>query len=95
MTMTDSTRRALRVLAHGLVAFVIAVPVMAAALPTPAGRIADVAAAVVALCAVAAKVINALEDAGLIPAVLKAPASDGADPIPSPPHDTTSTDTKD
>lgn len=75
--MKDSTRRALRVFLHGLVAVVIAVPVMAAALPTPTGRIGEVAASVVALCVVVAKVVNALEDAGLIPPILKGGGTSG------------------
>lgn len=81
--MKDSTRRALRTLAHGVIAGLIAVPVMAAALPTPDGRIGAIVATVVAICAAVTKVVNALEDAGAIPALFKAPASDGADPVPA------------
>lgn len=48
---------------------------------TPLGK-AAVAATAAAASAVVAYVVNALEDRGTVPAVLKAPASDGAKPAP-------------
>jgi hypothetical protein len=69
--VSDSTRRSIRTLYQGLIALVIAVPSLAAILPTPTPRIAAIVATTVALAAVVVKVVNVLEDAGLIPAWLK------------------------
>lgn len=82
--MNDSTRRSLRTLAHGLVAAAVAIPVMLAALPTPPGRIGEIIGVTLGLCAGVTKVVNALEDRGLLPAFLKAPPSAGQHPVPNP-----------
>lgn len=77
--MSDSLRRGLRTLLDALLA-VLAAGVIDAYLvgldPTQRTALA------VALTGVISVVKNALEDRGTIPAVLKAPASDGADPVP-------------
>ncbi len=77
--MPDALRRGLRTLLQGL---------------PPAGMVAawvafvgpldmqQTAAAMLVLTAVSSAAINALEDAGAIPAFGKAPASDGAHPTP-------------
>src|SRR4051794_28515995 len=80
----DSTRRSLRTLAHGVVAGALALPVLAAELPTPPGRIGEIVGSVVATCAIVTKIVNTLEDRGLLPAFLKAPTSPGANPVPDP-----------
>jgi hypothetical protein len=82
MKLSDSTRRSLRTLYQGLLSLLVAVPLISLYVPTGASRLAVIAASVVAAAAVITKIINALEDKGLIPAFLKAPASDGAKPVP-------------
>lgn len=81
--MSDSLRRGLRTLLDALLA-VLAAGVVDAYLvdmdPTQRGALA------VALTGVISVIKNALEDSGKIPAVLKAPASDGADPVPDSGH---------
>jgi len=76
--MNDSTRRSLRTLYQGIVALLTIVPVLLSiVLPLlPPGtdltvKVGAIAASVLAGLAVVTKVINALEDRGLIPAWLK------------------------
>lgn len=87
---SDSTRRALRT---GLDAVLALVAAVGAALVVPgfgdvldgmtgAGATATIGGIVAALTVFLTKLRNALEDRGTIPAVLKAPASDGVDPVP-------------
>lgn len=89
-TGTDSTRRAVRTALDALLALVAAV---AAVLVVPGfsdvldgmtttGATATVGVIVAAATVFLTKLRNALEDRGTIPAVLKAPASDGVDPVP-------------
>lgn len=78
--MSDSTRRALRTAYQAIIAAVTTIPVILALLTQvlPADSAASLAAYVVAITAgVAAvsKILNALEDAGLIPAWLKGDAT--------------------
>lgn len=81
MTLSDSTRRALR----GAIQFAAALPGIVATFQVAFAGNPSVTVAlttVLAWTTLASKVINQLEDAGVIPALLKAPASEGADPIP-------------
>jgi hypothetical protein len=71
--MNDSTRRALRTAYQFLVACIGIVPILALALPQSSPLAAKLAV-VLGFLAVATKVVNALEDRGLIPAWLKAGA---------------------
>ena len=88
--MTDSSRRAIRtgidlaLAVLGALAAMLLVPGFAEVLDnmTGAGATATIGIVVAALAMFLTKLRNALEDRGTIPAVLKAPASDGADPVP-------------
>lgn len=90
--MTDSTRRSIRtgidllLSVLGALAAMLLVPGFAEVLDgmTAAGATATIGIVVAALAVFLTKLRNALEDRGSIPAVLKAPASDGADPTPDP-----------
>lgn len=73
--MKDSTRRSLRTFYQGLLAAIVAIPTMVAFLPTSTANVTKIVAAVVAAVTVVSKVINALEEAGLIPAWLKPDAA--------------------
>lgn len=87
-TDSDSTRRALRtgidalLAVLGATAAVVVVPGLDDALGLTGGELARAGVIVGALALFLTKLRNALEDRGTIPAILKAPASDGADPIP-------------
>lgn len=72
-TLSSSTRRSLRTLFQSVLAMITAVPGFLALLPsgTP---LAVKAATIVAALAVVSKVVNLLEDDGLIPAWLKGSA---------------------
>lgn len=75
--MTDSTRRALRTGYQTLIAALAAIGVLASFIPQIQATFPEIAALAVTVAggAVAvSKVINALEDAGVIPAWLKAGA---------------------
>jgi hypothetical protein len=65
--MNPSTKRALRTGYQAVIALIVIIPVLLTALP-----VAAQVTAVVGAVAAVAKVLNALEDAGLIPAWLKA-----------------------
>ena len=68
--LADSTKRALRTLFQGLVAFIAVLPTFTYIFPanTPVGT---QLAALVAATAVVSKVLNALEDKGLVPLWLR------------------------
>lgn len=79
--MSDSTRRSLRTAYQTLIAALTTIPAIAAILlqivPADSGaELAALVASVVAGVAVVTKVLNVLEDAGLIPAWLKAKAEE-------------------
>lgn len=80
--MNDSTRRAVRTTLDLIPGVLAALLVLVPVLDLPAETVAKVGAVVGAVTLACAKLRNAAEDAGLIPALLKAPASDGADPVP-------------
>jgi hypothetical protein len=83
--MNDSTRRAIRTVLD-VVPAVLAVALVAIPLAgLDPETVAKVGALVGAVTVALAKVRNALEDSGAIPALLKAPPSAGADPLPDPP----------
>lgn len=76
--MKPSTKRALRTGYQAVLALIVIVPVLVSSLPVTA----QVTAIVSAVAAVA-KIVNALEDAGLIPAWLKSvPAEPQAATLP-------------
>jgi hypothetical protein len=81
--MTESTRRALRTLYQGLIAVVVTIPLLAgvaAALPEEfpyKGRIVAILLTLAAVTAAVSKVLNELEDRGLVPAWLKGTPEDG------------------
>jgi hypothetical protein len=90
--MSDAFRRALRtfiqaflgsLLASGILSGIAADGVVDLAIFEKAG-VSALAAGVIAVLTWAQ---NALEDAAYIPSLLKAPASDGANPIPEPEPD--------
>lgn len=80
--MTDAIRRSLRTLAQALIALAAGVPTIAAAFDLDAGTVARVGAVLAVATAVITAAVNALEDRGTIPALLKAPPSAGANPVP-------------
>lgn len=80
--LTDSTRRSIRTAFDVIPAFLAALAILVPVLDLPAETVAKVGAVVGAITLALAKIRNSLEDSGVIPAVLKAPASDGADPVP-------------
>lgn len=77
--MSDAARRGIRTLLDALLAVLAAGVVDAYLLNLDATQRATL---VVALTGVISAVKNALEDRGAIPALLKAPASSGAHPLP-------------
>jgi hypothetical protein len=87
--MTDALRRAIRTFIQAFLGSIISSGVLSAVATTGAVDLsnlqkvgaAGLAAGLIALVSFAQ---NALEDGGQIPALLKAPASDGADPVPDP-----------
>jgi hypothetical protein len=80
--MSDALRRGLRSFLWGLLAMAGAVPALAAAFDLSASLVAQVTAVFAAAAAVVTAVINTAEDHGVIPALLKSPASSGENPIP-------------
>lgn len=84
--MSDSTRRSLRTAYQALIAAITTIPLLIAALSAIAPEGSDIAvvlASVVAGLAIVTKVVNALEDAGLIPAWLKGETK-APEPAPAP-----------
>ncbi len=80
--MSDSTRRAIRTVFDVVPALLAALAVLVPVLELDAGTIAKIGLILGALTVAFAKLRNGLEDAGVIPAVLKAPPSRGANPVP-------------
>lgn len=75
--MTDSTKRALRTGVQLLLAALVVVPILAGALQgTGVGVLVQVAGWLVLAATTVSKAVNALEDAGMFPAWLKAPKPD-------------------
>ena len=75
--MRPSTKRALRTAYQVVLSLVVIVPVLVSTLPITA-QVTTIVAAVAAM----AKVVNALEDAGMIPAWLKVTAEVVAADLP-------------
>jgi hypothetical protein len=82
--VNDSTRRAIRTLLDLIPGVIAALLVMVPVLGLSAAKVATVSGFLGAVIVAAAKVRNALEDAGVIPALLKAPPSSGENPLPDP-----------
>ena len=72
ITLSDSTRRALRTAYQFLVACIGIIPVLVLAVPSDSPLAAKLAV-VLGFITVATKVVNYLEDKALIPAWLKTP----------------------
>lgn len=86
-TLSDPPRRGLRTLLQAVLALAAAVPASAAALGLSAADTARVGAICAIATAVVSVLVNALEDANAIPALLKAVPSSGASPVPDPVDD--------
>jgi hypothetical protein len=80
--VSDAIRRGLRTALWGVLAMAGAVPTLAGVFDFDAGDVAKITAVFTAITAVLTAVINGMEDAGLVPALLKAPASSGENPVP-------------
>lgn len=80
--MSDAIRRALRTFLWGLVALAGGVPAIAAAFDLEAATVAKVTAVFTVAVAVVTAIVNAAEDKGYLPALLKAPPSPGVNPVP-------------
>jgi hypothetical protein len=80
--MSDALRRGLRSALWMTLAMAGAVPTLAAAFNLAASRVAQITAVFTAAAAVLTAVINSAEDHGVIPALLKSPASSGENPVP-------------
>ena len=80
--MSDAVRRGIRSALWGVLAMAGAVPALAGAFNLPAATVAKITAAFTATAAVLTAVINAAEDHGVLPALLKSPASSGENPVP-------------
>lgn len=83
--MNDPIRRGLRTLLQALIALAAGVPTIAAAFDLEAATVAQVGAVLAVATAIITAVVNGLEDRGAIPALLKAPPSAGANPVPDSP----------
>lgn len=78
--MSESTKRAARTLYQGLVAALVIVPVLAGVLAdTGIEKLAGIAAVLIGAVTVVSKIVNALEDRGLIPAWLKGDGQSAGD----------------
>lgn len=80
--MNDPIRRALRTLLWLTLAAAGAVPALAAAFDVPAQLVGKIVAVFTFAGVLITAAINGLEDRGTIPALLKAPPSAGANPVP-------------
>ena len=80
--MSDAVRRGIRSALWGVLAMAGIVPGAAAAFDLPASLVAKITFMFTATAAVLTAIINAAEDHGVIPALLKAPASSGENPVP-------------
>ncbi len=76
--LSDSTRRAVRTVLDVLPGVLAALIVLVPVLDLPAETVAKVGAVVAAVTVASAKFRNVLEDAGVIPALLKEPAAKDA-----------------
>jgi hypothetical protein len=83
--MTDPIRRALRTLLVLVVTMAGAVPALAAVFDVPAGTVAQVVAVFTFAGTLLTALLNHVEDTTSMPALLKAPASEGENPLPDPP----------
>lgn len=80
--MSESTRRALRTTYQGVLAALVVVPVLAGALAgVGVPELAKVAGVLVAAIGVVSKVVNAAEDAGIVPAWLKGQPKQAVAPV--------------
>ncbi len=79
--MTDAIRRALRTLLWSLAGSIPVIPATAALFDISAKIAGQVTGVMTLVVVVLTGVINGLEDRGTIPALLKSPSSDGADPV--------------
>lgn len=80
--MTDALRRGIRSALWMVLAMAGAVPALAAAFDLPTTQVAKITAMFTTVAAVLTAIVNAAEDKGVIPALLKSPASSGENPIP-------------
>jgi hypothetical protein len=83
--MPDSIRRGLRTTIQVLLAACAGMAGLVAVHVISAEQGGKAAAVCTFLAGLIAAAMNALEDRGTIPALLKAPASEGANPVPDPP----------
>lgn len=79
--MPDSLRRGIRTALWFVLAAIPVIPTVASSLNIPAEDVAKVVAVLTAVGSVLTAVINFAEDKGVIPAVLKAEASSGDNPV--------------
>lgn len=82
--MNDAPRRGIRSLMWALLALLAGVPATAAAFGLDPATTAKVGAVCALFTGIFTAAINGLEDAGYLPALLKAPPSGGANPVPDP-----------
>lgn len=75
--MKDSTKRALRTLVQAIIAAAAAAPVVMSLLPTDNDNILKIEGAVVAGAAIVSKLVNVLEERGLLPEWLKSSSNVG------------------
>lgn len=80
--LNDSTRRSLRTVLDVVPAIAATLLIIVPSLGLSAATVAQVGAILGGLVVLFAKIRNALEDSGVLPALLKAPASEGVHPIP-------------
>lgn len=80
--MTDAVRRAIRTLLWMTLAAAGAIPALAAAFDMDAALVGKIVASFTFAGVILTAMINGLEDRGTIPALLKAPPSGGANPVP-------------
>lgn len=82
--MAGPIRRALRTCLVLIATATGAIPALAAAFDVPAGRVTQVVAVFAFAATIITGVLNHAEDNTRFPAILKAPASGGANPVPDP-----------
>lgn len=82
--MSDAIRRAIRTAQVLIVAAAGGIPALAATFDVPAGRVAQIVAVFSFAGVLLVALRNHLEDTTSFPAVLKAPASEGENPVPDP-----------
>lgn len=84
--MSDSTRRAIRTFFDLAPGFLVTLGIVVGLLDLSVETTAKVSGVLAGATLILAKLRNAAEDAGLVPAVLKAPPSPGENPVPGPPR---------